>query len=321
MMVRSGMAGCPAMFVQALARLLSVALLAAMIGLACWSPLLAASPPGIEPDESGRKAPVSQQLRGIAPGPPAKFRRPRAVSPSVAEPQAEFPGLAVSQPGSDAPPTRSAFSESTGPVIIGRVLYRGPVPAPTQIQVNRDPDVCGTTMSMVTLSVDAAAHGLQNAVVHVDRAVGEVSASIVAATPVIIRNKECRFHPHVAVAQMGAEVQIFNDDPVMHNTNVIVDNSTALNVAMVAGGNSIKKRLKKAGLHLVKCNVHKFMQAYRLVFDDPYFDQTTETGQFSIAGVSPGLHRITVWHETLGLLEKDVQVPARGTVVVDLEYK
>ena len=315
------MAGRLAMIGQAFVRLLSVAVPAAMIGLACWSPLLAASPSGIEPDESGRKAPVSQQLRGLAPGPPAKFSRRREVSPSVAEPQAEFPGLAVSQPGSEAPPPRSAFSESTGPVIVGRVLYRGPVPAPTQIQVNRDPDVCGTIMSMATLSVDAAAYGLQNAVVHVDLGVGEMSARIVAATPVIVRNKECRFHPHVAVGQTGAEVHIFNDDPVMHNTNVIVDNSTALNVAMVAGGNSIKKRLKKAGLHLVKCNVHKFMQAYRLVFDDPYFDQTTETGQFSIAGVSPGLHRITVWHETLGMLEKDVQVPARGTVVVDMEYK
>ena len=321
MMVGRGMAGRPAMFVQSLVRLLSVAVPVVMIGLACWLPLLAASQPGAEPDETGRKAPVSQQLHGIAPGPPAKFRRPREVVPSVAEPQAEFPGLTVSQPGSEAPPTRSAFSESTGPVIVGRVLYRGPVPFPIQIQVNRDPDVCGTSMSMTALSVDAATHGLQNAVAHVEPGVGEVSARMIAATPVIVRNKGCRFYPHVAVAQMGADVQIFNDDSVMHNTNIIVDNSTALNVAMVAGGNPIKKLLKRSGLHLVKCNVHKFMQAYRLVFDDPYFDQTAETGQFSIAGVSPGLHKITVWHETLGVMEKDVQVPVRGTVLVDLEYK
>ena len=46
MMVRSGMAGCPAMFVQALVRLLSVGVPVAMIGLACWSPLLAASQSG-----------------------------------------------------------------------------------------------------------------------------------------------------------------------------------------------------------------------------------------------------------------------------------
>jgi phage terminase small subunit len=95
---------------------------------------------------------------------------------------------------------------------------------------------------------------------------------------------------------------------------------TVLNVAMVAGGPTIKKSVKRSGLYLLKCNVHKFMQAYRLVFDDSHFDQTTETGQFSITGASPGLHRITVWHETLGLLEKEVLVPVRGTVVVDLEY-
>jgi hypothetical protein len=77
-------------------------------------------------------APIAQQLHGLAPGPPAKFRRAREVAPSVAEPQVEFPGLAVSQPGSEAPPTRSACSESTGPVIVGRVLYRGLVPAPPQ---------------------------------------------------------------------------------------------------------------------------------------------------------------------------------------------
>ncbi len=227
-------------------------------------------------------------------------------------------GLADWSPLLAAP---QSSSESTGPVIVGRILYRGPVPAPTHLPVNRDTDVCGVTVSTASLSVDAGTHGLRNAVVHVDLAAGEVSARTVFQSPAVVRNKDCRFQPHVAAAQMGDEVQIFNDDPVMHNTNIIVENSTALNVAMVAGGNPIKKRLKKLGLHLVKCNVHKFMQAYRVVFDDPYFDQTTETGQFSISGVSPGTHRISVWHEILGVVEKEVQVPARGTVVVDLEYK
>ncbi len=315
------MIGCIEMFVPTLVRLLSVGVSVAMIGLACWSPLLAAPQPGAEQDGTGGKVPVSQQLHGLAPGPPAKFRRPREVVPSVAEPQAEFPGLAVSQPGSDAPPTRSAFSESTGPVIVGRVLYRGPVPAPIQIEVNRDPDVCGRTMSMVTLSVDGATHGLRNAIVHVDIDEAAVPAAGSAETLVVVRNKQCRFHPHVAAGQVGNGMETINDDPLMHNTNITVNSGTVLNVAMVAGGPTIKKSVKRPGLYLLKCNVHKFMQAYRMVFNDPYFDQTTEAGQYAITSASPGLHRITVWHETLGLLEKEVLVPARGTVIVDLEYK
>ncbi len=315
------MVGCPTKSMPVLVRLLIAAVSVSMIGLACWSPLLAASQPGVSQDETGRKAPASQRLRGLAPGPPAKLRQTQEVVPSVAELAPESPAQAVPQPGSAAQPMEPVFSEPAGPVIIGRVLYRGLVPAPTQIDVDRDREVCGTTMSMTPLSVDAATHGLQNAVVHVELGVGEVSAGGFAAAPVVVRNKQCRFHPHISAAQVGTETGTFNDDSLMHNINITVANSTVFNVAMLAGGNPIKRQLKKAGLQTIKCNVHKFMQAYRVVFDDPYFDQTRETGQFSIAGVYPGLRRITVWHETLGMLDKDVQVPARGTVVVDLEYK
>ena len=314
------MANSRSIFAQVLIRLLVGGVSIELIGPACWSPLLAASQSAVNQDETDRKAPVSQRLRGLAPGPPAKFRRAQEVVHSVAELVPKSPAPAVPQPGTIAPPTEPAFSESTGPVIVGRVLYRGPVPAPIQIQVNRDQDVCGTTLSIAALSVDAATNGLQNAVVHVAVGADQVSAAGLALAPVIVRNRQCRFHPHVAAAQVGSETGTFNDDPLMHNTNITVANSTVFNVAMVAGGPPIKRRLKKAGLQMMKCNVHNFMQAYRMVFDDPYFDQTTETGQFSIAGVPPGSHRITVWHEALGMMEQDVQVPVRGTVVVDLEY-
>jgi plastocyanin len=314
------MVGCTTMLMQALVRLLSIGVFVAVTGLACWSPLFAAPQSVADSGDMRRKAPVYRRA-ATAPKPPAKFRRAREVAPLIAEPQAESPAPAVSRSGSEAPPTGPSISGSAGPVIVGRVLYRGPVPAPAQIEVNRDQDLCGVTMSMASLSVDAATHGLQNAVVHVELGAGEVSSGIFAATPAVVRNKQCRFHPHVAAAQVGNEIETFNDDPVMHNTNITVANSTALNVAMVAGGPPIKKLLKKSGLHKVKCNVHKFMQAYRVVFEDPYFDQTTEAGQFAITGVSPGAHTITVWHETLGVVQKDVQVPAQGTVVVDLEFK
>ena len=314
------MVSCTAMIVQALVRLLSIGVSVAMIGLACWSPLLAASQSVADPEETGRKASVYRRAAS-APKLPAKFRRAREVAPPVAEPQAESPAPGVSRPGSEAPPTESAYSGSAGPVIVGRILYRGPVPVPTQVEVNRDQDVCGATVSMASLSVDAATHGLQNAVVHVEPGTGEVSAEIFTATLTVVRNKQCRFQPHIAATQVGNETKMFNDDPVMHNTNITVANSTVLNVAMVAGGSPIKKLLKRSGLHVVKCNVHKFMQAYRVVFNDPYFDQTREAGQFTITGVSPGLHTISVWHETLGVLQKEVQVPVQGTVVVDLEYK
>ena len=89
----------------------------------------------------------------------------------------------------------------------------------------------------------------------------------------------------------------------------------------MVGGVPVRKPLKKEGLHLVKCNVHKFMQAYQYVFSHPVFDQTNETGQLRIVGLPSGLHAVSVWHETLGVLHKEIQVPVRGTVTIDFEFK
>ena len=123
------MIGCTAIFVQALVRLLSIGLPVAMIGLACWSPLLAASPSVADPGETGRKAPVYRRAAS-APKLPAKFRRAREVAPPVAEPQAESPAPGVSRPGSEAPPTESSYSGSAGPVIVGRNCIEGRCPLP-----------------------------------------------------------------------------------------------------------------------------------------------------------------------------------------------
>jgi hypothetical protein len=199
------------------------------------------------------------------------------------------------------------------------------VPPPNQIEVTRDVDICGSIINQQLVSTDPATGGLRDAIVHVDAGMAEVAAG--PSSPdaeeegMSIRNKNCGFLPRLGVGRTGIDAKIFNDDPLMHNTNIVLGNRTVLNVALVAGGSPIRKQLKKAGLLLVKCNVHKFMYGYRYVFDDLFFDMTTEAGQFRISNLPPGLHMVTVWHETLGSLQKEIQVPAQGTVNLDFEFK
>ena len=217
------------------------------------------------------------------------------------------------------PAARNETVSSTGPVVVGRVSYRGPVPTPNEVQVDRDSEVCGRFVTVPTLSVDAATHGVRDVIVHVGS--GQDMVGNGPAQVSVVQNKRCVFYPRVAPLRVGAETEIRNDDPVMHNTNMSLHNGTVLNVALVPGGGPVKKPLKRQGLHVVKCNVHKFMQAYRYVFSDPFFDQTDDVGQFRIQGLSPGLHTVSVWHETLGELHKEVQVPPRGILNVDFEFK
>lgn len=185
--------------------------------------------------------------------------------------------------------------------------------------VDRDSEVCGRIVTVTTVSVNAATNGVRDTIVHVGS--GQELVDHVPIPAAIVQNKQCAFHPRVAAIRMGGEAEISNADPIMHNTNMTFNSRTVLNVALVAGGTPIKKPLKNEGLHLIKCNVHKFMQAYRYVFNDPFFDQTNEMGEFRIQGLSPGLHTISVWHETLGVLQKEIQVPVTGTVRVDFEFK
>jgi len=206
-----------------------------------------------------------------------------------------------------------------GPVVLGRVLYRGPVPQPVQVEVTRDSELCGQIMTVTTLAVDPITHGVRDAIVHAGGGTEPVSVSPNQGS--LVQNRRCVFFPRVAALRTGTQAEITNEDPVMHNTNITLESRTVLNVALVAGGNPIRKPLKKEGLHLVTCNVHKFMQAYRYVFNHPFFDQTSETGQFRILRLSPGPHTISVWHETLGVLHKEIRVPAGGIVTVDFEFK
>lgn len=214
---------------------------------------------------------------------------------------------------------RTEAVSAAGPVVVGRVSYHGPVPTPVEVPVDRDREVCGQVVTVPTLSVDAATHGVRDAIVHVDAGQDMVVTGSVQVS--VVQNKRCIFSPRVAPLRVGAETEIRNDDPVMHNTNMSLSNGTVLNVALVPSGGPVKKSLKRHGLHVVKCNVHKWMQAYRYVFSHPFFDQTNDVGQFRIQGLPPGQQRISVWHETLGEVHKDIQVPSRGTLTVDVEFK
>jgi plastocyanin len=173
------------------------------------------------------------------------------------------------------------------------------------------------------VSVDPTTHGLSQAIVHLDIVMteGVAAPTEVAGDTSPVRNKHCAFHPRIEVAGPGSVAELINDDPLMHNTHVTSGNRTMVNVALVAGGNSVRKPFKKPGLYLLKCNVHKFMSGYRYVFDDSLYAMTNEAGQFRITGLPPGTHTLTVWHETLGTIHKEVLVPSKGTVRVDLEFK
>ena len=201
--------------------------------------------------------------------------------------------------------------------IVGKVVFHGSIPPLQEFKVTRDPEFCGEQRSIQQLHVDPTG-GVRNVVLSLE---GETPLSQkMPATELVLNNHDCTFVPHVSTGVVSQMLTIWNDDPLLHNTNIGIGEKIFINVALVAGGAPIKKRMKRPGLMAVECNAHKFMQAYIHVFDHPYFAVSHETGRFRISEVPPGNYTLTVWHEYLGTLKTIVVVPQSGEVSINLEY-
>jgi plastocyanin len=227
--------------------------------------------------------------------------------------------VAVSLPAWGA--ADQGFIAPTGATIVGRVIFRGIVPPPEVIPVTRNQETCGKSQSIQPIIVDPSSGGVKDTVVSLVlqewpiRPTTDQPAAITTVT-----NRTCAFHPRVGIAKTGDLLETRNEDPVMHNTHIYVGNRTFLNVALVAGGKPVQKRVRSSGLMKLSCDAHPFMHGYVMVIDHDFVATTDVLGRFSITGVPPGKHEIGLWHETLGVLTKQVTVPPKGVLSVTFQY-
>ena len=212
----------------------------------------------------------------------------------------------------------TTFAEKNGATLIGRVVFKGVVAPDNVVDVKENRKFCGQTMSIQTIRLQEGGHGLDQAIV----SLGDITTSP-ARTPEIrnLVNKHCNFVERINAARVGDKLMVKNLDPVLHNAHGKFGKRTILNVAQVPGGRAFRKKLKYTGQLDIQCDKHEFMRAHVMVFPHPYFSVTDNQGHFHINSVPAGKHRITVWHETLGQVEKTIDIPAHGTVTVDFEFR
>jgi plastocyanin len=201
----------------------------------------------------------------------------------------------------------------------GQITLRGPAPALEGVTVQRDNAFCGETVPDESLLVDRRTNGIATVVVSLEGVM--VRKPLPEERRLALENRACRFFPRVKAIQAGSQLEISNADPVLHNTHIRKSGDTFLNVALPPGGKTIRKPLAAAGRLDVRCDAHRFMQATIHVFDHPYFAVTDAAGRFELTQVPSGVYRLRVWHETLGMREKSVTVPAAGRTVVNLELE
>jgi plastocyanin len=134
-------------------------------------------------------------------------------------------------------------------------------------------------------------------------------------------NIKCRFVPHVVAASVGQFVLMKNTDPILHTAHAFfINGQPQFNVGLYPGRVS-RKPLVTPGVVKILCEVHPWMSAYIVVTDHPYQSVTDIYGEYIINDVPAGNYRIKVWHESLGIEDKPVEVKAGASQNVDFIFK
>jgi len=138
--------------------------------------------------------------------------------------------------------------------------------------------------------------------------------------------KGCKYLPHVLLARTSTQMVVLNSDAADHNIHGFKTpadknslQSTKFNFTSAPNSkneDTADAFLEDAGLYLVKCDVHPWMNAYVLTVEHPYYTVTSakaegavKPGEFALENVPPGSYTLVVWKE--GMYEMAVEADGK----------
>jgi plastocyanin len=203
-----------------------------------------------------------------------------------------------------------------GATIRGSVRLEGAAPKLAPLQITKYKEVCkdvpneslmigpnrGVRYAIITLEGIGKGKAVEKEAVHE------------------LDNVKCRFTPHVQAASVGQFILLKNSDPILHTAHArFTNDQPQFNIGLYPGRVS-RKPLIAPGLVKIQCEVHPWMSAYIIVTDHPYVAVTDLYGEYELSEVPPGSYQLKIWHESLGVQEKRIEIKAGGAQVVDFSF-
>jgi plastocyanin len=244
--------------------------------------------------------------------------------------------------GMPAPLTASTATPSTaapyqtvavtnGGSISGRVVLEGELPPPRLFPVVLYP--FGPYCERNTNIYDGKGHirlaefrtgkdnGLQDVVVAIEGIkAGKPFEPITAS----IQSKGCQFLPFVNVVQNGGTLNMTNEDPLLHNSQIYQSDkgNIILNVPMAPNSKSTHTLVFEKNHHIYQmiCGMHEFMQTWGYAVDNPYYARVDQNGRFTIDGIPPGTYKLIAWHVHVQPIEREITVKPNGKSTVNFEF-
>lgn len=206
----------------------------------------------------------------------------------------------------------SAMSASaqTGDLKI-KFVFGGDPPAAQEVNVNKDVEFCAKKPLLSDrLLVNPTNKGVKNVIVYVYTGRGGSKLDDVdpANNTHTLANENCRFNPHIVIAQTGDTLRVTNPDAVGHNANLGFFNNKQENFTIPAGQEkSVELKKDEPAPIPVDCNIHPWMKAYVVVLDHPFAAVSDENGDLLIKGLPAGDDLVfRAYHEAGSLSEVEI---------------
>lgn len=170
----------------------------------------------------------------------------------------------------------------------------------------------GASIVDESLIVDPTTKGLKNVIIYLAKAPSGYSRPK-EVKEVVFDQKNCVFVPHVLPVLTGQTIKILNSDMTTHNTHTYPTRNPGYSKALGFGlSDPISYQSAEAIPVKVGCDFHGWMSAFHVPLDHHFVGVTNEKGEFSIKGLPAGVHRIRIWHEKAGYLEREYEMTIEG---------
>jgi hypothetical protein len=130
--------------------------------------------------------------------------------------------------------------------------------------------------------------------------------------------KNLAFSPAVLPVVRGTVVEFTNSDDVQHNVFSPSAVAGKFNLGTYGPGATRMVTVDQPGDVLVLCNIHMEMEAHILVLDGPYFATVADDGRYRIPDAPAGPYTVKLWQGRWLPFGRTVEVPATGSVTVDI---
>ncbi|HVM33460.1 MAG TPA: carboxypeptidase-like regulatory domain-containing protein [bacterium] len=205
-------------------------------------------------------------------------------------------GCGKKSPASQLPPPTGVLGKG---VISGKVTFKGAVPQAAKISMDADPACQAQHPNPVydESLVVGPQGGLANVLVYVKE-----GAAVYAppSTAVTLNQTACLYQPHVFGVQVNQPLEIFNQDPTLHNVHAVAVTNDGFNVGENQNDKTEQVFTQPEMPVKFKCDVHSWMNCYGGVFTHPFFRVTGKDGAYQITGLPAGDYTLVAWQEKYG---------------------